>query len=136
MTFQSCVRQSLVSCTSLTGRLRNVRVARCPLYLSEQTSPSAIAMSAKCQKRTFCGAVKNVVFNYLVSESARRAGHLEMLSASPRLRERFDKRADAGNDTMTAWLATQNRSPFYPPAPGERSIHRGAPTAPAMLCGD
>jgi len=35
--------------------------------------------------------------------------------------------ADAGNDTMTAWLATQNRSPFYPPVPGERSIHRGAP---------
>ena len=48
MTFQPCVRQSLVSYTSLTGRLRNVRIARCPLYLSKQTLLSAIAMSAKC----------------------------------------------------------------------------------------
>jgi hypothetical protein len=53
MTFQPCVRQSLVSCTSLTGRLRNGRVTRCPLYLLKQTSLSAIAMSVKCKRRHY-----------------------------------------------------------------------------------
>jgi phage terminase large subunit-like protein len=33
----------------------------------------------------------------------------------------------AQSDTWAAWQRTQNRTPFYPPQPGERSIHHGAP---------
>jgi hypothetical protein len=33
----------------------------------------------------------------------------------------------AQTDTWAAWSATQNRSPFYAPQPGERSVHHNAP---------
>jgi phage terminase large subunit-like protein len=34
----------------------------------------------------------------------------------------------ADGDTMTAWLRTRDKKPFYAPQPGERSIHHGAPS--------
>src|SRR5215813_12095309 len=34
---------------------------QCPLYPQKRTSLSAIAMSALCQKQTFCAAAKNAV---------------------------------------------------------------------------
>ena len=52
------------------------RCSSCPLYPQKQTSPSAVGMSAKCQKQTFCAAVKNVAIDYFISNEQRR-GYVE-----------------------------------------------------------
>src|SRR6516164_5631819 len=39
----------------------------CPLYPQKQTSEPSRAMSALCQKRTFCAAVEALLFDYFVS---------------------------------------------------------------------
>src|SRR5262249_16839645 len=48
---------------------------RCPLYPQKRTLVEHVAMSAMCQKRTFCAAVKNVVIRSLVGACQQRLRH-------------------------------------------------------------
>src|SRR5262249_6036391 len=45
---------------------------QCPRYPQKRTSVSAIAMSALCQKRTFCAATKIASFDHLVGGGDQR----------------------------------------------------------------
>jgi hypothetical protein len=49
-----------------------MRVKRCPLYPQKRTSLSTIAVSALCQKQTFCAAAKTSLFDHLVGAHQKR----------------------------------------------------------------
>src|SRR6516225_8230717 len=65
---------------------------RCPLYPQKRTLGVSRAMSALCQKQTFCAAVKNVV--YSITSSART-------------------RSDAGTEKPRAFAVLRLRAVSY-----------------------
>src|SRR6516225_3849823 len=57
-------------------RQSNIPFARCPLLRPKQTFVRATVMSALCQTQTFCTAIRNVVFDHLVSEEQLSVGSM------------------------------------------------------------
>jgi hypothetical protein len=53
------------------------RFARCPLYPQKRTSFGTVAMSALCQKQTFCTAAEAELFDHLVGAGTHRWRHGE-----------------------------------------------------------
>src|SRR5215472_6603424 len=62
-------------CT-VTPSDRAASASRCPLYPQKRTLELNRVMSALCQKRTFCAATADALFDHLIGAGEQGFGHL------------------------------------------------------------